>query len=139
MTRQLWRASRLPLALLAALSAAAFGLRAQSPPRLDAEALRKGYDTYLSMRQASPFRSATWMYAGPTNVSGRSTDIAVADKTGQRRIYAAYATSGVWKTDDNGATWQAIFDDMPSTSIGDLAVPPSNPDILWVGTGEANI
>jgi photosystem II stability/assembly factor-like uncharacterized protein len=139
MTRQLWRASRLPLALLAALSAAAFGLRAQSPPRLDAEALRKGYDTYLSMRQASPFRSATWMYAGPTNVSGRSTDIAVADKNGQRRIYAAYATSGVWKTDDNGATWQAIFDDMPSTSIGDLAVPPSNPDILWVGTGEANI
>jgi photosystem II stability/assembly factor-like uncharacterized protein len=139
MTRQLWRASRLPLALLAALSAAAFGLRAQSPPRLDAEALRKGYDTYLSMRQASPFRSATWMHAGPTNVSGRSTDIAVADKNGQRRIYAAYATSGVWKTDDNGATWQAIFDDMPSTSIGDLAVPPSNPDILWVGTGEANI
>jgi photosystem II stability/assembly factor-like uncharacterized protein len=139
MTRQLWRASRLPLALLAALFGAAFGLRAQSQPRLDAEALRKGYDTYLSMRQASPFRSTTWMYAGPTNVSGRSTDIAVADKNGQRRIYAAYATSGVWKTDDNGATWQSIFDDMPSTSVGDLAVPPSNPDILWVGTGEANI
>jgi photosystem II stability/assembly factor-like uncharacterized protein len=139
MTRHQWRASRLSLALLAALFGVAFGLRAQSQPRLDAEALRKGYDTYLSMRQASPFRSSTWMYAGPTNVSGRATDIAVADRSGQRRIYAAYATSGVWKTDDNGATWQAIFDDMPSTSIGDLAVAPSNPDILWVGTGEANI
>jgi photosystem II stability/assembly factor-like uncharacterized protein len=91
------------------------------------------------MRQASPYRTNTWMYAGPTNVSGRATDVAVADKTGQRRIYAAYATSGVWKTDDNGTTWQSIFDDMPSTSIGDLAVAPSNPDILWVGTGEANI
>ena len=139
MTRHQWRASRLSLALLAALFGVAFGLRAQSQPRLDAEALRKGYDTYLSMRQASPFRSSTWMYAGPTNVSGRATDIAVADRSGQRRIYAAYATSGVWKTDDNGATWQAIFDDMPSTSIGDLAVAPSNPDVLWVGTGEANI
>ncbi|HYN10127.1 MAG TPA: hypothetical protein VES67_22265 [Vicinamibacterales bacterium] len=139
MTPLLWRASRLSLALVAALVGVAFGLRAQSQPKLDAEALRKGYDTYLSMRQASPFRSNTWMYAGPTNVSGRATDVAVADKTGQRRIYAAYATSGVWKTDDNGATWQSIFDDMASTSIGDLAVAPSNPDMLWVGTGEANI
>ena len=45
----------------------------------------------------------------------------------------------MWKTDDDGKTWQAIFDHMPSTSIGDIAVAPSNPDIVWVGTGEANI
>ena len=45
----------------------------------------------------------------------------------------------MWKTDDNGGTWQAVFEHLPSTSIGDLAVAPSNPDILWVGTGEANI
>jgi len=56
-----------------------------------------------------------------------------------RRIYAAYATSGVWATDDNGATWQPLFERYASTSIGDLAVAPSNPDVLWVGTGEANI
>ena len=81
----------------------------------------------------------TWSYLGPTNISGRATDVAVADRAGQRRIYAAYATSGVWKTDDDGKTWQAIFEHMPSTSIGDIAVAPSNPDIVWVGTGEANI
>ena len=40
---------------------------------------------------------------------------------------------------DDGATWQAIWEHMPSTSIGDVAVAPSNPDIVWVGTGEANI
>ena len=60
-------------------------------------------------------------------------------RTQRGRIYAAYATSGVWKTDDNGATWQAIFENQPSTSIGDIAVAPSNPDILWVGTGESNL
>ena len=91
------------------------------------------------MRQASPYRALSWSYLGPTNISGRATDIAVADKDGQRRIYAAYATSGIWKTDDDGKTWQAIFEHMPSTSIGDIAVAPSNPDIVWVGTGEANI
>ncbi|MGE5835579.1 MAG: WD40/YVTN/BNR-like repeat-containing protein [Acidobacteriota bacterium] len=139
MTRHLGRASRLSLVLLAALCSIPLALRAQQAARADAEVLRKGYDTYRSMRDASPYKSASWMYVGPTNVSGRSTDTAVADKNGQRRIYAGYATSGVWKTDDNGATWQAIFDDMPSTSVGDLAVAPSNPDILWVGTGEANI
>ena len=107
--------------------------------RADAEFLRRAYDTYSSMRKASPYQSASWSYLGPTNISGRSTDHAVADKDGRRRIYVAYATSGVWKTDDDGATWQAIWEHMPSTSIGDVAVTPSNPDIVWVGTGEANI
>jgi hypothetical protein len=139
MIRRLGRASRLSLVLLAALCSIPLALRAQQAAWADGEVLRKSYDTYRSMRDASPYKSATWMYVGPTNVSGRSTDAAVADKNGQRRIYVGYATSGVWKTDDNGATWQTIFDDMPSTSVGDLAVAPSNPDILWVGTGEANI
>ena len=116
----------------------AAGLGAQSSTRADAEYLRKAYDTYRSMKQASPYRQNEWQYLGPKNISGRATDIAVADRPGGRRIYAAYATSGVWRTDDN-LTWSPIFDDMPSTSIGDLAVAPSNPDIVWVGTGEANI
>ena len=97
---------------------------AQGPVRADGEFLRRAYDTYTSMRQASPYRALTWSYLGPTNISGRATDIAVADRAGQRRIYAAYATSGVWKTDDDGKTWQAIFEHMPSTSIGDIAVAP---------------
>ena len=127
------------LTLAAILGLALVTLGAQAKRPADAEFLRTGYDTYSKMRQASPYRAASWSYVGPTNVSGRATDIAVADRNGQRRIYAAYATSGVWKTDDNGKTWQAIFEHMPSTSIGDVAVAPSNPDIVWVGTGEANI
>jgi photosystem II stability/assembly factor-like uncharacterized protein len=126
-------------ATIVAIGWAAYGLPAQTPTKADAEYLRTAYGTYQTMRKASPFGSASWSYLGPTNISGRATDEAVADKNGQRRIYVGYATSGLWKTDDNGATWQPLFDDMPSTSIGDVAVAPSNPDIVWVGTGEANI
>jgi photosystem II stability/assembly factor-like uncharacterized protein len=122
-----------------AAAALAVGLRAQAPARADAEFLRKAYDTYRTMQKASPHAAVPWQYLGPKNISGRATDIAVADRAAGRRIYVGYATSGVWKTDDDGKTWQAIFDDMPSTSIGDLATAPSNPSILWVGTGEANL
>ena len=131
------RSSSIVLAMLAA--AALAGLHAQSSRRADADDLRAGYETYRSMRQSSPHAVLKWQYLGPTNISGRATDVAVADRGGSRRIYAAYATSGVWQTDDNGATWQSIFENQASTSIGDVAIAPSNPDILWVGTGEANI
>jgi photosystem II stability/assembly factor-like uncharacterized protein len=112
---------------------------AQEATRFDAEYLRKGYETYRSMAASSPYRTVPWQYLGPTNISGRATDIAVADQGTSRRIYAAYATSGVWKTDDNGTSWQPVFEHEASTSIGDIAVVPSNSSILWVGTGEANL
>ena len=127
------------LAVFLAVVALVAGLRAQSPAPADAEYLRKAYDTYRTMQKSSPHANVPWQYLGPKNISGRATDIAVADRAAGRRIYVGYATSGVWKSDDDGATWQAIFDQMPSTSIGDLATAPSHPSILWVGTGEANL
>jgi photosystem II stability/assembly factor-like uncharacterized protein len=105
----------------------------------DAEYLRTSYDSFRAMAQTSAYAALPWQYLGPANFSGRATDIAVAPRGSSRRIYAGYATSGVWKSDDNGATWQSIFDRQPSTSIGDLAASPSNPEVLWVGTGESNI
>jgi photosystem II stability/assembly factor-like uncharacterized protein len=127
------------IAVAALLACMAVSTGAQGPRRADAEYLRTAYDAYRKMQSGSPYASINWQYLGPTNISGRATDIAVADRGASRRIYAAYATSGVWATDDNGGTWQAVFDDFPSTSIGDIAVAPSNPDVVWVGTGEANI
>jgi photosystem II stability/assembly factor-like uncharacterized protein len=131
--------SRVAVALTAAAVLSLPALRAQSSTKADAEYLLKAYDTYRSMTEASPYKEIPWQYLGPTNVSGRATDIAVALRGSSRRIYAAYATSGVWATDDNGATWQPVFEDHASTSIGDIAVAPSNPDIVWIGTGEANL
>ena len=124
---------------MATVAAAVAGLpSAQTPEKADAEFLRKAYDSYRTMARTTPHKTP-WQYLGPTNVSGRATDVAVAERGAARRIYVAYATSGVWKTDDRGATWQPIFDDQATSSIGDVAVAPSNPDVVWVGTGEANL
>lgn len=112
---------------------------AQTPSRMDADALYTAWGTYQAMRQASPYRTASWQYLGPTNISGRATDMAVVDVAGARHIYVAYATSGVWKSEDHGKSWRAVFEHEASTSIGDVTVAPSNPNIVWVGTGEANI
>jgi hypothetical protein len=126
-------------AALAILAAGALVATSAQSRRFDADELRAAYETYRSMQRSSPFASLRWQWLGPTNISGRATDIAVVDRGASRRIYAAYATSGVWQTDDNGTTWQPVFENYASTSIGDIATAPSNPDVLWVGTGEANI
>ena len=106
MTRRLtWTAGLTALVLTLTLRAPAqVAFSAQAPAKADAEFARHAYDTYRTMVQASPYRLLPWQYLGPTNISGRATDIAVADRPGGRRIYAAYATSGLWKTDDDGAT-----------------------------------
>lgn len=111
----------------------------QAPAGMNAEGLLKAWGTYTTQRQASPFRTVNWQSIGPTNVSGRATDVAVADVAGARHIYAAYATSGVWKSEDHGKSWRAVFEHEASTSIGDIAIAPSNSNTVWVGTGEANI
>ena len=53
--------------------------------------------------------------------------------------YAATASGGVWKSTDGGITWKPVFDDQPISSIGSIAVSPSDPNIVYVGSGEANI
>jgi len=53
--------------------------------------------------------------------------------------YAATASGGVWKSADGGFTWKSVFDDQPVSSIGSLAIAPSDPNIVYVGSGEANI
>ena len=74
---------------------------------------------------------------GPGNMSGRVTAVAVVESR-PATMYVAAASGGVWKTINNGDTWTPVFDDQPVASIGDVAVAPSNPNVVWVGTGEAN-
>lgn len=82
-------------------------------------------------------RSVSWIEAGPTNIPGRITDLAVHPSQPQV-IYAASAAGGVYKSVDFGATWTAVFDSTGVQSVGAIAIHPDNPNILYVGTGEAN-
>jgi len=112
-------------------------LRIQNTP---AEVRIKGFEQHLQMKASSPYSELKWQFLGPINVSGRCTGMAVITPKGKNyTIYVATASGGVWKTDNEGTTWRPIFDQELSTSIGAIAVSPSNPEIIWVGTGEANI
>jgi len=98
----------------------------------------KAFADHLAMKQSSPFKDVKWRYIGPFDVGGRCTDVAVP--FGSRTVfYAGAASGGVFKTVNAGTTWEPIFDDQPTLSIGDIAVAESDPNIVWVGTGEANI
>jgi hypothetical protein len=79
------------------------------------------------------YRQLHFRYIGP--VGNRVS--AVVGVTGNPLIYyAGSASGGIFKTTDGGTTWNAIFDDQPVSSIGALAVAPSDPNIVWAGTGE---
>jgi photosystem II stability/assembly factor-like uncharacterized protein len=74
---------------------------------------------------------------GPAATGGRIADI-VAVREGERfTIYIGSSSGGVWKSVDSGTTFKPIFDKQPSLSIGSLAIDPSNPKVVWVGTGES--
>ena len=82
-------------------------------------------------------RSLKWRLLGPAHMSGRITDIAIP-QSDKYTIYCATATGGIWKSSNNGTTWQPIFDHQQTSSIGDIAVSFSDPRTIWAGTGEAN-
>lgn len=78
----------------------------------------------------------SWRHVGPFTFSGRITDFAVPK--GQSQVYyVATASGGLWKTEDGGIHFEPIFDKYGNMSMGNVDVAPSNPDILYLGTGEA--
>src|SRR5436309_5428102 len=79
-----------------------------------------------------PFR---FRYMGPESAGRISAVAGVPGDT--TTYYAGGASGGVWKTTDSGRTFEPVFDDQPVQAIGALAVAPSDPNIVWAGTGEA--
>ena len=88
-----------------------------------------------SRLKAETFSGLAWRSIGPALMSGRIADIAV-HPTDQSTWYVAVGSGNVWKTTNAGTTWEPIFDDQGSYSIGCVNIDPSHPEIIWVGTGE---
>jgi photosystem II stability/assembly factor-like uncharacterized protein len=83
------------------------------------------------------FKGLKFREIGPAAMGGRIDDFAVVENNPDI-IYAGTASGGVFKTTNGGTTWEPLFDDQPNSTIGDVTVAPSDPSIVWVGTGEAN-
>ena len=83
------------------------------------------------------FKGLKFREIGPAVMGGRIDDFAVVESNPDI-IYAGTASGGVFKTTNAGTTWEPVFDDQPNSSIGDIAIAPSDPSIVWVGSGEAN-
>ena len=101
-------------------------------------------DNYLkAVKEVQNFKNSekifdyNWELAGPTNIGGRITDIECHPDSPET-IYLGAATGGVWKSTNNGLSWDYKFEGIELISIGDIAIDPNDENIVYVGTGEAN-
>jgi photosystem II stability/assembly factor-like uncharacterized protein len=117
----------------ATIAAALFAAVALAAPR--AQSLGSAWATHQALAASSPFAALPWRAVGPVHQSERIEAIAVP--AGSRNtIYVGPGAGNVWKTTNNGLTWTPIFDKESAFAVGDIAIAPSNPEIVWVGTGE---
>src|SRR6267378_3249745 len=74
---------------------------------------------------------------GSAAMSGRIAALAAVHEGNRLTIYIGSASGGVWKSENGGTTYKPVFDKEPVQSIGAVAIDPTNPKIIWVGTGES--
>ncbi len=78
----------------------------------------------------------SWRQIGPANMSGRVSDVAVPSGGEASTIYVAASAGGLWKTINNGTTWEQVFEGGKTAAVGDIAIAPSDPDVIYLGMGE---
>jgi len=106
--------------------------------KADAEYYRKEIKKARNMKVMASDRGVDQIeFAGPTNIGGRISDIEF-NTANPNIVYAGAATGGVFKSVDMGETWVPVFDNQANLNVGDIGIDPNNPDIVYVGTGEAN-
>ncbi len=98
---------------------------------------KAAWDQHQQMRNDSTFKGLTWRNVGPVVQGGRAVDV-VRPTDQPHVIYVAYASGGVWKSDNNGITFKPITDFLSSQIVGSLTIDPNDSNVLWLGTGENN-
>jgi len=81
--------------------------------------------------------NAAWTLAGPINIEGRISTIAI-HPTNPQIVYTGCANGGIWKSTNFCQSWVSVFDNQNTSSIGALAIDPGNPQVIYCGTGESN-
>ena len=97
--------------------------------------LLDSFETYQQLKRESVF-GLPWTCIGPVVNSARVESVQL-DPTRPGTIYAAFGSGNLWKTTNNGVTWQPKFENQASHGIGDIALAPSNPNVIYLGTGES--
>lgn len=95
------------------------------------------YKQHKEMQTSSLFKEMKWEGIGPYFMGGRITDIEGYNDDSNKFLVAT-ASGGLWITGNNGTTWQPLFDNESSITIGDIAISQTNDQLIWVGTGEEN-
>jgi photosystem II stability/assembly factor-like uncharacterized protein len=120
--------------LLVALAASLFTTAALAQPT-DAKTRLTSWDRHLRLKAESPFKDLAWRAVGPAFCGGRIQSLAVHPAR-PYTLYVGVGSGNVWRSDNNGLTWTPIFENESTFTIGEIAIAPSDPDIVWVGTGE---
>jgi photosystem II stability/assembly factor-like uncharacterized protein len=97
--------------------------------------LLDSWPQYLKMKETSEY-GLEWIRLGPVINSAR-VDSVQCDPTRPGTMYAAFGSGNLWKTTNHGLTWRPIFENQSALGIGDIALAPSNPNIIWLGSGES--
>lgn len=126
------------MVVAAAWSLAALGQEPARLPVFDSAQRLAWHQQHLELRATSPWRGLSWRHIGPLQMCGRVTEIAKPLQL-PHTFYVATASGGIWKTENEGTTWKALFEDAPSASVGSISVDPQNPETVWAGMGESNI
>ena len=97
--------------------------------------LFSSFKQYKKAKDVTSF-NMDWISAGPVLNSAR-VEAVQGHPTQPGTKYVAFGSGNLWKTVDNGLTWKPIFEDQPALVIGDIALSPSDPNIIYLGTGES--
>lgn len=113
-----------------------FSTNAQQIKPSSSKEMQDAFQKHQEMFANTLFKNYPLRNIGPTNMSGRVTDIEVSSDF--KTYYIAAASGGAWKTNDNGQSFYPIFDHQGALGIGDMALAPSDDNVIWIGTGENN-